>query len=346
MVPVLTFDYSHYEDLSYRQFSRYVERYLLLYEAPTIDALRFKLGKSWASGDIQVWIKAAEKRSLRELVIKIDASTRTKYPVKLPKSLSRCFKTLVTLELRNAVLVDDEASSVSFPSLRKLSLELMKYPGDVFVAKLLSSCPLLEDLVVELCSSDNVSVFSVSMLHLKSLVLETSGHISEGEAHGFVIDAPSLEYLKIDDDWDGFCVIENNMNKIVKASVITTRPYTEQLLCFLSSAKRLVLCFQTSKNLCHVGSVFHCLKHLQICTCETEWLSLLMRMLNNSPNLRYLKLYMRCIKSELRPSWSEPCSVPECLVTRLETFEWDEYEGKEEEKEVAEFILIKKTDSV
>ncbi|KAL0646678.1 hypothetical protein Bca4012_044969 [Brassica carinata] len=306
------------------------ERYLLLYEAPTIDALRFKLGKSWASGDIQVWIKAAEKRSLRELVIKIDASTRTKYPVKLPKSLSRCFKTLVTLELRNAVLVDDEASSVSFPSLRKLSLELMKYPGDVFVAKLLSSCPLLEDLVVELCSSENVSVFSVSMLHLKSLVLETSGHISEGEAHRFVIDAPSLEYLKIDDDWDGFCVIENNMNKIVKASVITTRPYTEQLLCFLSSAKRLVLCFQTSKNLCHVGSVFHCLKHLQICTCETEWLSLLMRMLNNSPNLRYLKLYMRCIKSELRPSWSEPSSVPECLefacmvssVGDLDTFGW------------------------
>ncbi|KAF2572856.1 hypothetical protein F2Q70_00005212 [Brassica cretica] len=159
-----------------------------------------------AQQDIQVWIKAAEKRSLREPVIKIDASTRTKYPVKLPKSLSRCFKTLVTLELRNAVLVDDEASSVSFPSLRKLSLELMKYPGDVFVAKLLSSCPLLEDLVVELCSSDNVSVFSISILHLKSLVLETSGHISEGEAHGFVIDAPSLEYLKIDDDWEWvFC---------------------------------------------------------------------------------------------------------------------------------------------
>ncbi|WZZ21348.1 hypothetical protein YC2023_122735 [Brassica napus] len=38
----------------------------------------------------------------------------------------------------------------------------------------------------------------------------------------------------------------------------------------------------------------------------------------------------RCIKSELRPSWSEQSSVPECL---------DEYEGKEEEKEVVEFIL-------
>ena len=52
-----------------------------------------------------------------------------------------------------------------------------------------------------------------------------------------------------------------------------------------------------------------------------------------------LNLSQRCIKSELRPSWSEPSSVPEFLVTRLETFEWDEYEGKEEEKEVVEFIL-------
>lgn len=52
-----------------------------------------------------------------------------------------------------------------------------------------------------------------------------------------------------------------------------------------------------------------------------------------------LNLSQRCIKSELRPSWSEQSSVPECLVTRLETFEWDEYEGNEEDKEMVEFIL-------
>ncbi|KAJ4875391.1 putative FBD-associated F-box protein [Raphanus sativus] len=328
MVPALTFDYFDYklfdEELSNKEFSLYVERYLFLHEAPAIDALRFKLCESWASGDIQVWLKAAEKRSLRELVIKICASTRTESPVvELPRSLSRCFKTLVTLELRNTVLVDDVASPVFFPSLKKLSLESMKYPGDAFVAKLLSSCPDLEDLVVELCPSDNVSIFSVSLLNLKSLVLETSGDISEGEAHGFVIDAPSLEYLKIDDNWDGFCVLENNINKIVKASISTVRPYTEQLICYLSSAKRLDLCFEVSK----------------ICTCETEWLSLLMHMLNNSPNLRYLKLHMRCIKSELRPSWSEASSVPECLLNSLETLEWDDYEGKKEDKEVVAFIL-------
>ncbi|CAH8301383.1 unnamed protein product [Eruca vesicaria subsp. sativa] len=163
--------------------------------------------------------------------------------------------------------------------------------------------------------------------------------IREGEAHGFVIDAPSLEYLKIVDHWKGCCVIENNMNKIVKASVVIMRPNPEQLMCSLTSAKRLVLCLETSMTLCHVGSVFHYLKHLQMCICETEWLNLLMPMLNNSPNLRYLKLYLRCIKSELRPIWREPSSVPGCLLTSLETLEWEKYEGKEEEKEVVAFLL-------
>lgn len=42
---------------------------------------------------------------------------------------------------------------------------------------------------------------------------------------------------------------------------------------------------------------------------------------------------------ESRPSWSEPTSVPECVLLSLETLEWDKYEGTEEEKEVVAFIL-------
>ena len=38
------------------------------------------------------------------------------------------------------------------------------------------------------------------------------------------------------------------------------------------------------------GSVFTSLVHFKICTCETEWVNLLMRVLRDSPNLRSLKL--------------------------------------------------------
>lgn len=40
-----------------------------------------------------------------------------------------------------------------------------------------------------------------------------------------------------------------------------------------------------------------------------------------------------------RPCWSEPSYVPGCLLSSLETFEWLQYEGKEEEIEVARFIF-------
>lgn len=38
------------------------------------------------------------------------------------------------------------------------------------------------------------------------------------------------------------------------------------------------------------GTVFNRLVHLRICTCETEWINLLMRMLRNSPSLRVLEI--------------------------------------------------------
>lgn len=42
---------------------------------------------------------------------------------------------------------------------------------------------------------------------------------------------------------------------------------------------------------------------------------------------------------EPRPCWNKPSSVPECMVSSLETLEWVNYEGTEEEKELVAFIL-------
>ena len=47
-----------------------------------------------------------------------------------------------------------------------------------------------------------------------------------------------------------------------------------------------------------------------------------------------------CVRDEeQRSCWNEPSSVPACLLSSLETFEWVNYEGTEEEKEVVAFIL-------
>lgn len=43
-----------------------------------------------------------------------------------------------------------------------------------------------------------------------------------------------------------------------------------------------------------VGNIFGSLIHLTICTCETEWLNVLIRVLRDSPNLKTLKIEQVC----------------------------------------------------
>ncbi|KAF8100471.1 hypothetical protein N665_0224s0054, partial [Sinapis alba] len=205
------------------------------------------------------------------------------------------------------------SSSISFPSLKTLSLLSVEYPGDEFVSSFLSSCHVLEDLHVEQCPSDNMTIFTVRVASLKSLVLHALDKRylhDDNDEDGFVIDTPSLEWLDIVDNRDGFCIIENGMPKIMTASF----------------------------NEYPSGSVFSCLVHLKICTCDKEWLNLLMCMLRDSPKLKSLRLEeCHLIEAcDLRPCWNEPNSVPECLLSSLEVLEWV---GTEEEKEVVAFIL-------
>ncbi|XP_010476564.1 PREDICTED: putative FBD-associated F-box protein At5g56390 [Camelina sativa] len=340
MVPRLVYDDS-YQNIDYGKFSTFVDRSLVLHKAPVIETLHFKFGKTCGStGD--TLNRAADKCCVRNLIIEIDTSSTSNTPVTLPRSLytGGCTR-FVTLELSNAVL-EDVSSPISFPSLKNLSLIFMKYPGgDEFVKRLLSSCPVLEDLVVERCPDDSVAIFTVRVPCLKNLVLQKTRKVIINESHGFVIDAPSLERLDFADYSCGFCIVENNMCQIARASIDVYSPGTKQLLGSLTSAKRLFLCLTNSKDAYPVGSIFHSLVHLTICICETEWLNVLIRVLRDSANLKTLKIqeYHYIRTSEPRPCWKETSLVPEYLLPSLEKFKWRYYEGTETEKQVVAFIL-------
>ncbi|XP_010443285.1 PREDICTED: probable FBD-associated F-box protein At1g32375 [Camelina sativa] len=337
-VPRLVYDDDSYQGIiDYGRFSRFVDRSLIFHKAPVLETLHFKLGKICGAGDIHVWIRAADKCSVRELIIEIHTSSSvTQAP--LPRSLYTGCSMLVKLKLDNAVLVDVIFSSVSFPSLKTLSLLAVEYPGDDFVKRLLSGCPVLEDLDVVQCPDDNVTIFTVKVPSLKTLSLRTVNKV-EDDAQGFVIDAPSLEWLKLVDYTGGFCVIENNMPNIEEAYIDVEYHLPRKILTSIVSVQHLDLCLLTSKDAYPLGSIFRCLIHLKICTCDTEWLNLLMRVLNDSPKLRALKLeqYHPLRADEPRPCWSEPNRVP--MLSSLKTLEWVKYEGTKEEKEVAAFIL-------
>ncbi|CAH8377213.1 unnamed protein product [Eruca vesicaria subsp. sativa] len=336
-VPKLVYDDSCEDIIDNGRFSRFVDRSLILHEAP-VETLHFKLTEKSLVVDIGIWIKIAVKCRVRDLSIEIDCSS-IKTPVIIPRSL---YKTgsgmLVSLKLKSVTLMDVSTSLPSFPTLKTLSLVSVMYPGDEFVRRFLSSCHVLEDLVVELCLHDNVTIFTIKVPSLKSASLYKPSKTSVEGEDGFVIDAPSLEYMDIFYDAVGFCFIED-MPKIVKADVVASHSSRGVTLTSFTSAKHLFLCLPNSKDAYSVGTVFHRLVHLRICTCETEWLNLLMRLLNDSPNLRYLRLE-KCHKIDsTRPCWNEPSSVPECLSSSLETLEWVGYEGRKEEKEATTFIL-------
>ncbi|CAA7062568.1 unnamed protein product [Microthlaspi erraticum] len=332
LTPKLVYDDS-YQNIEYGKFSRFVDRSLILHEAP-VDTLHFKLVQNSSAADIGIWTAIAFKRCLRELNIEFSPSTN---PVTLPRSLYTRCTTLVTLKLKSVTLVD-VSSLPSFPTLKTLWLVAVKYPGDEFVKRLLSNCHVLQDLLVALFPSDNVTVFTVRVSSLKTLKL---GRKSRKVKDGFVIDAPLLENFDIYDIMGGFCVIENDMPKIVKASFYVTYSQPGKIMSCITSVKCLTLCLSTSKEVYPVGTVFQNLVHLRVCTCETEWVNLLLSMLRGCPNLQSLKLF-QCRKlpaPKPRPCLKGSTLVPGCLSSSLKALRWVDYEGREEEKQVADLIL-------
>ncbi|KAL0712040.1 hypothetical protein Bca4012_019018 [Brassica carinata] len=77
LVPRLIYDDSH-ENIKKESFSRFVDRSLLLHEAPVLDYLHFKLcQKSTVVDDIGVWARTVSRLHVRELVIEINRSSCT-----------------------------------------------------------------------------------------------------------------------------------------------------------------------------------------------------------------------------------------------------------------------------
>ncbi|EOA37429.1 hypothetical protein CARUB_v10011398mg [Capsella rubella] len=356
MVPRLVYD-DRYKNIE--KFSMFLDRSLVLHKAPIIEKLHFKLGQTCRNEDLPVWIRAANKSSVREMVMELDAYSRPS-PIIIPRSLYTECRMLVTLSLINVILVDS-SSHVSFPCLKSLKLVYVKYPnpGDEFVKKLLSNCHVLEDLEIVLKGpNDNVTTFTIRVPSLKSiLVIYTLKYIIDD--HSFVIDAPSLEHLKILDHNGRLCVIENNMPKLENAAI--------EISCFLPGKILASITSHPMQDVYPTSCVFPSLVRLTICTCDQPWVDLLMCMLRVSPNLRDLELdmvhrskhelfifllpvYICCSNlyprhysvltdQPLHASWNEASLVPECLLSSLENLVWKGFEGTKAGKEVAAFIL-------
>ncbi|XP_019084696.1 PREDICTED: FBD-associated F-box protein At5g56370-like [Camelina sativa] len=306
------------------RFLLFVDRSLLLNTAPILESLSFKFDRQCNDVDIGFWVRIAVERGLRHF------DYYPYPPSKLPQSLFTC-GTLMVLKLTNVSLADVKFP-VSFPLLKVLHLRWVIYFDDETPQKLLSSCLILQELVVDRQRNDNVTTFPITLPLLQKLI-----YVGESNDEMFELNAPSLKCLEIKDvGYD--CMIEK-MPEIVSANVEVIYSDTDDMLDSLTSLKRLSICLP-SESPFPTGKIFHQLVDLEFCTCDSEW-DLLLSFLTHSPKLRALKLSERhgCFFGERALHWDESSSVPETLLSGLETLEWRNYRGWNVEKELATFIL-------
>uniref|UniRef100_M4F660 F-box domain-containing protein n=1 Tax=Brassica campestris TaxID=3711 RepID=M4F660_BRACM len=185
---------------------------LFIRSRSNVESLQLKLNPNNSRQDFKDLVNYAVARSLRELRIEMLYKS-----FEFPQSLY-LYPQLETLILEKLSLVDIP-SNVSLIGVKKLHLLSVRFSSDESVTKLLSRCPLLEDLVVRRSTYTNVMVFTVGGPTLKCLSIDnTSGKSRPEGVHGFVINAPSLRCFSIKDTFSNY-VRFGDMPELVKASV-------------------------------------------------------------------------------------------------------------------------------
>lgn len=191
--------------------------------------------------DIRLWIEIAVSRHLHELKLSFSWKDENIFP----SSLFTC-KSLVTLKLRDVTLRDVRVPSVAcLPCLKTLKLECETFVKGGFLQKLLSICPVLEDLSVYFYFNDaddiDIKKFTIIVPSLQSLSLTIP---DDWILDGYEIDTPSLKYLKLNDmnDYFGHYCLINNMPKLEEAYINLRHFILESVIRPLTSVKLLTIC--------------------------------------------------------------------------------------------------------
>uniref|UniRef100_M4CRL3 F-box domain-containing protein n=1 Tax=Brassica campestris TaxID=3711 RepID=M4CRL3_BRACM len=319
MMPTLVYDETcpYNGSLGFDQFCRMS---LPLHEAPVLKTLNIKLGEY--SDSIDTLLFPNIRSILLEIIITLNYHQVFYSPIRFPNNL-KVFKTLLVLKLEGRIAVDVVDSPVCFPSLKILHVTRVRfqYKEESF-KRVLSACPVLEDLYLQRLCSLGRFMFTISVPTLQRLSIDTQSVYHCYDDLRFEINTPSLNNLKINDRGGCFNFVED-MPKLVEANISLLESETGKLMKASHLKGTLI-----SKRILH----------LELHIYDTIQLSLLTHLLEEYPKLRSLKLNQNHWFPK-RGVEDQPRSVPECLSFHLETLEWIGYAGTLEENEVATYIL-------
>ncbi|CAH8268649.1 unnamed protein product [Arabidopsis lyrata] len=309
----------------------FLDKNLPLHRAPVIESFRLVLSSTnLESESIKLWVVIAVSHCVRELEI-IYFSFPEK-PNILPSNLHTC-KSLVILKLNGEILLDVPRMAF-LPSLKTLQLQSVNYFNDESLQRLLSNCPVLEDLSVYLLEDDRMGKLTVVVPSLQSLSLFIPYCY---DIDGIVIETPSLKYfnLKDDNDKSHFYLVEN-MPNLIEAYVAVEIPNIKSLIGSITSVKSLAIC---SEAMYDEGFVFNQLKHLKLCRCKKHSSDLLVRLLKDSSNLQGLDLFeMDYHEKNGMVYWNQPSTVPECILLSVK-LSTGRITQEHQKREILQFIF-------
>lgn len=267
---------------------------------------------------IDPWIYTTVRRNVVEfefdLNVDVDSKSHRYEGYELPRRLLMC-NTLEVLKLTlNHKDIIINPPSDCFPSLKFLHVTL-QYPGGRSLEKLLTCCPVLEDLIIEgHLKDDSVVNINVSAPKLKRLRMRLSMNLVRWDEGDYKMleykckriyinaDAPNLEEFNLQDNFLASYSL-NNAKSLRKAMIDLGRLYTLEDPDFArDSADRMHRLFAGIHNVTYLSlsspvygdrftrdryhlPTFNILElHLEPCF---SW-QFLTKLLNISPNLEYL----------------------------------------------------------
>ncbi|OMO74485.1 F-box/LRR-repeat protein [Corchorus capsularis] len=278
----------------------------------------------YSTFDVRVlgtWVEEAVRRNVEEL------SLNFKFYgggcVDLFDCLFAC-KTLVSLELAIHIFVDVPAK-IHLPCLRVLKLKKVKYANDDTLRRLISSCPVLEDLTLERTAGDNIVALDINAASVKRITV--SGCACDGEIDPrckLLIKAPLLEWIDLNVKGYFDFLIEDASN-LAEAKIEVGKWFYEhqffKLLREIANVRFLCLVPSSIWSVCPPEAkfpMFHNLVRLDI-QCCCVYRHGLMSLLEYSDNLEQLVYHNVELHQSRKCDQALVGSVPKCVSMRLKS---------------------------
>ncbi|CAN7061367.1 unnamed protein product, partial [Brassica oleracea var. botrytis] len=229
--------------------------------------------------------------------------------------------------------------------LRELDISYESYPekpdilpSNLYTCKSLVVLQLEGDILLDVPRMVSLPSLKTLMLQRRLTLYIPYNH----ELYEYVIGTPSLKYFElvdyIDNDHDG--LIEN-MPYLIEAYVDCCCPDIYSLMGSNTSVKRLTICSVAILD----GLVFNQLEHLEVCLCTVFFSNQLVQLLNASSKLKRLDISLMDVSLFVNPLFLlsdaqlEPSTVPDCLLSSLQSLSWSAYTGEPQERVILVYIL-------